>query len=128
MLANLLRTAFRFRWEVLEKFSHKILNAEEIGRLDNALNRIEQDWESKRLAGAEEIVNLFSDVEGGDQIMEMMRSWNKARNLVKTGALDIAIVEKDSETIFKILGHFNLINQKFLEIAAEHFLKSITKN
>ncbi len=126
VLANTLRSTFRFRWEVLEKFSKGAMTEDDVDRLNNALMRIKKDWESRNLGGENEILELFPQEDEQKRISEMFSSWYKAKNDDKTGELDIAIENKDTEKISAILKNFLPMNQEFLEIAADKFAKLVS--
>jgi hypothetical protein len=128
LLGNLLRATFRFRWEVLEKFTRQPLTADDADRVENAISRIEQDWESRNLGGENEIVMLFPDGDGRQRFIKMMQDWRQAKNVYKTGVLDMAIKNKDVDVIRKVLQEFLQQNQEFLEMAAERFSKLIAGN
>ncbi|MBU1340699.1 MAG: toll/interleukin-1 receptor domain-containing protein [Proteobacteria bacterium] len=127
-LANTLRSTFRFRWEILEKFGKGTMTEEDVERLSTALMRIQQDWESRSIGGEKEILELFQQKDEQKRILEMFTSWYKAMNNDKTGELDIAIENKDMEKIPKILKNFLPLNQEFLEMAADRFAKLVSGN
>ena len=127
VLANTLRSTFRFRWEVLEKFGKKIMTEDDVERLETAMMRIKQDWESRDIGGEKEILELFPQEDEQKRITEMFTTWYKAKNDDKTGELDIAIENKDAEKIPAILKSFLPMNQEFLEMAAEKFAKLVSE-
>ena len=63
MLATVLRFTFRFRWEVLERFSKAPLSANDIQRLDLNLTRLEEDWHSRGAIAKAKISDLFPDAQ-----------------------------------------------------------------
>jgi len=123
-LTTLLRFTFRFRWEVLERFSKGPLSVEDVGRLDINLTRIVVDWESRGAIAEADILGLFPGAQG-DRVGEMFQAWNRLRNDDKTGELDIAIEKKDGDKIAALLASFLPINQEFLEMAADQFTSMI---
>lgn len=120
MLADLLRITFRFRFEVLEKFSKGPITDDDVECLDNVLRRIQKDWESRHVGDEQEIFKLFPE-ENQARFQEMAVAWDKIRNPQGTGELDIALVERDKEKIPALLAAFLPMNQEFLQIAAERF-------
>jgi hypothetical protein len=123
-LVTLLRFTFRFRWEVLERFSKGPLSAEDVERLDVNLTRITVDWESRGAIAGADILALFP----GDQarrVQEMTEAWHRLRNPAKTGDLDIAIEKKDGKRIPSLLASILPMNQEFLEMAADRFAQMI---
>ncbi len=127
VLANTLRSTFRFRWEVLEKFSKEPFTEDKISCLQTALRRIRQDWESRNIGGEKEILELFPEEEQRNRITEMIQNWRKVQNDEKSGALDIAIRDQDLDRIPSILKRFLPMNQDFLEMAAERFTRLVTE-
>ena len=124
-LATVLRFVFRFRWEVLEKFGMGPMTVEDVERLDNALQRMEQDWESRGMGDMSMLVELFPESKK-PRVLEMLVSWGKARNKEGTGHLDVAIANKDPEAIPVILKEFIDTNQEFLEMVADRFRELIS--
>ena len=125
MLAALLRFTFRFRWEVLERFSRGPLSAEDIERLDVNLRRITVDWESRGAMDKEQIPALFTSAQAA-RLQEMSAAWYKLRSPDRTGELDIAIEQKDGEKVPKLLATILPMNQEFLEMAADRFAEMIS--
>ena len=127
VLANVLRSTFRFRWEVLEKFGKGPLTDGDVGRLKNALTRIQQDWDSKNVGGEEEICNIFTEVERQNRVKEMFAQWYEVKNDELTGILDIAIKDLDTKKIPEILESLFPINTEFLDMAADRFAEIVTR-
>lgn len=127
-LGNLLRTTFRFRWEVLEKFSTRPLTEEDLARLDTAISRIEQDWESRNVGEEKDIFDLFTDEKSSERVIEIIKKWRKIRNDFKTGLLDIAMEEKDVASAQKIMIDFLPENQAFLQMVSERFSNFIAES
>jgi len=124
-LAAVLRFVFRFRWEVLEKFSKGPMADEDVERLDNAFRRMAKDWESRGIGDATKLMELFRP-EQRQRVVEMMADWTKVRNPKGTGELDAAIERKDPGPIPDILRQFIPMNQEFLEMAAERFSELVS--
>ena len=119
-LATVLRFTFRFRWEILEKFIGKMNSDDDVERLDNALHRIETDWESRGIGKESKILNLFSD-ENKQRVLEMMLDWNKVKNKQKNGTLENAIKNRDFYSCSELLKRFLPMNQEFLELVTDRF-------
>jgi hypothetical protein len=120
-LVTLLSMAYRFRWEVLERFTRRELAEEDVDRVANALRRIEQDAASRGMFNRVAILNLFTP-DSAERINQMMKEWDRLRDSEgRRGELDIAIQNKDAEAVSTLLKRIMPMNQDFLEIAAERF-------
>lgn len=124
-LATLLRFTFRFRWEVLERFGKTSITEDDVERLENALRRINKDWESRGIGGEEFITRLFS-LEQAKHISKMFATWNAIKNPEGSGELDIAIENKETEKIPRLLASVIPMNQEFLEMAADRFSELVS--
>jgi len=111
--------------EVLEKFGRQTVTEEDVARLEIALRRIAKDWESRGMGGEESIIKLFGP-ENSKRIANMFAAWRELRNREGTGKLDRAMEKKDLEGIAKLLVEFLPMNQDFLELAADNFLKRLS--
>ncbi len=128
VLGMIMRLTYRFRWEVLEKFSQGPLEEDDAGRLDNSMRRISIEAESRGISGEgvmADVVSLFP-AEQQPIIVNMFSTWHEARNPQGTGTLDKAIIDKDVKKIPEILRQFIPVNQEFLELAADRFCELIT--
>jgi hypothetical protein len=115
-LITVLRLTYRFRWEILKRYTNSITE-EEIGELKDSLDRIETEARSRGLIDQEKILQLFaSDPTAATQIKRMFDTWSRVRNDQRTGELDLAIKERDPEKIKTILKSISTINQEFLEL------------
>ena len=123
----MLRISFRFRWEVLEKFTKQPLKEDDIPRIDNALRRIKVDSESRGISDANDFLKAFPK-ENWDRIEEMVNEWNAVRNPSGRGILDIAIENKDPDKAQEILKKFIPMNQEFLEIASDQLASLLHQN
>jgi hypothetical protein len=126
VIATVLRFAFRFKWEVLERFGKETLEEEDAVRVENALRRIYKDWESRGIGGQEVILDLFSDTQAV-KISEMFTEWYKLRNPEGTGELDIAIEKRNTEKIQELLKSLIPTNQEFLEMTTVRFTELVSK-
>ena len=124
LMGYMLRYTFRFRWEILEKFTQRPLDVDDIQRLDNALRRIKVDSESRGFTDPKALIDLFPE-EKKARVGEMFQDWFKARNPEGTGTLDIAIREEDPVQAQAILKEFIPINQEFLEMTSKILTKLI---
>jgi hypothetical protein len=125
VLATLLRFTFRFRWEVLERFSKGPLSSDDIERLDINFRRIMVDWECRGMAPETDIFSLFADPKATSRLREMTAEWRRLSNRDRTGELDIAIEQKDGRKIPALLSSILPMNQEFLEMAADRFAEMI---
>lgn len=128
-LATMLRLAFRFRWEILEKYGKGHMEEGDVDGLDNVLQRIEQDARSRGVADKESTdMSLFSEKEQ-ESIGEMYQFWYTLRDPDGgAGKLDIALRDKDTREISAQLAKMIPINQKFLELAANRFSELVSQN
>jgi len=120
VLAIYLRLAFRFRWEILEKFGISPMSEDDVERLHNTLERMRADAESRGIRGIDLLLALFPPKQA-DKISQMYRNWYQIRNPEGKGELDIAIKNKEAEKIPEILARFIPASQEFLELAANRF-------
>jgi len=123
-LATLLRFAFRFRWEVLERFRTPTMNAADVKRLSINLQRITTDWESRGAIPEGQIPGLFNPAQAS-RLQHMIERWNQLSNHDKSGELDVAIEKEDVKKISTLLNSVVPINQEFLEMAADRFAEMI---
>jgi hypothetical protein len=124
-IATLLRFSFRFKWEVLERFCPEPLKEQDVVRVENALRRINKDWESRGIGGEEAIMNLFSNAQA-KRVKKMFENWYKLRNDKGTGELDIAIENRDTEQIRKLLVSFSPTTHEFLEMTTIRFTELLS--
>ncbi len=120
-LSTMLRYAFRFRWEILEKFARSDLSEEDIAALDNALLRIEHDAESRGVSDEETLKSLYAKESEEGEISQMYRLWHRLRNPQGTGDLDVAIRERDTRKVTEILHELIPLNKRFLNMTADCF-------
>jgi hypothetical protein len=126
-LGTLLRFTFRFRWEVLERFSKGPLGADDVEQLDVNLRRIIVDWESRGAAPQTDVLALFPEPKAADRLRQMTAEWRRLCNRDKTGELDVAIANKDTTKIPALLSTILPMNQEFLEMAADRFAELVGK-
>jgi hypothetical protein len=120
-LSTMLRYAFRFRWEILEKFARSDLAEEDIEALENALLRIEHDAESRGVSDEETLKSLYAQESKEGEISQMYRLWHRLRNPQGTGELDVAIRERDTRKVTEILYELVPLNKRFLNMTADCF-------
>lgn len=125
-LATYLRYAFRFRWEVLEKFGTSPMSEDDVERLHNTLERMRADATSRGIRGVDAILGLFPP-EQANRTSEMYHKWYQTSNPERKGELDIAIKNKEVDKIPEILARFIPASQEFLEVTADRFSELITK-
>lgn len=125
-LANLLRLAFRFRWEVLERFSKITLTEDDVEHLANILSRIEQDAESRGILDQDADMSVFPS-DQAKRVGEMFSIWYKLRDPAEgTGELDVALENKDTQAVSAVLKKMVPLNQEFLEMAADRFSELVS--
>jgi hypothetical protein len=124
-LATLLRYAFRFRWEVLEKFCAKEMVETDVTKLKNALLRIKRDWETKGVGGKDYVLQFYPEKEH-ENISNMYDAWRELSTPDNHGKLDIAIKNKDLKMIPKLLDSVLPINQQFLEMTVHYFSQEVS--
>jgi hypothetical protein len=120
-LATTLRYAFRFRWEILERFGPADLSEADIIALENALQRIEYDSDSRGVSDDTSLISLFESDSDVNEMSQMYSLWCKLRNPDGTGELDIAMRERDTHKVKDILNELAPLNNRFLNITAERF-------
>jgi hypothetical protein len=125
-LATLLRFTFRFRWEVLEPFSHGSLREEDVKRLEISMARIECDWKSHGAIDDNAIYEFFNTVQKR-RLAEMFTSYRRLRNSNEDGELDIAIKNRDGVRVPELLASVLPLNQEFLEMTAERFASMVAE-
>lgn len=120
-LSTTLRYAFRFRWEILEKFGQSDIKEDDIEALENALQRIEHDAESRGVSDEVSLKSLFASESEANEISQMYKVYYKLRNPEGTGKLDIAIRDKDTQVVRDVLNNLLPLNRRFLNMTAERF-------
>ena len=120
VLVTTLRFAFRFRWEVLEKFSRRPFTEADVDLLACALKRIETDWHSRGMTDQTALARCFTQRDG-ERLERISVEWRKLRNEQRTGELDAAIEKKELEKIPDLLAGIIPLNQEFLEMAINRF-------
>jgi hypothetical protein len=124
VLVTTLRFAFRFRWEVLEKFSKGPLTEGDVEHLARALKRIETDWHSRGMTDESALKRIFTQSDS-ECLARMFTEWQNLRNEQGTGELDVAIERKELERIPELLVGIIPMNQEFLEMATNRFAELI---
>ena len=127
IVGHILKFAFRFRLEVLEKFTKRPLTGDDIPLIDNAIRRIKVDTESRGISDPNALINAFPEENRG-AIEYMLKKWNLVRNPDGTGTLDIAIENKDVEYVQEILKDFITLNQEFLEMASNRLISLLQQH
>ena len=126
-LATILRMTFRFRWEVLEKFTKREITEDDIEQVENAIVRMETDADSRGIVDQDAILRLFRP-ESAEKLLNMFSHWATLRDRSDSnGLLDIAIAEKDTAKITSILRDLVPMNQEFLDIAANRFSTLVSR-
>lgn len=120
-LAMLLRMAFRFRWEILEKYGHK----KKMGSEDLALVQRTLDWMQEEASAAghlqpQKMLELFDENEQ-KTVIAMIAKWNQMRNDEGTGTLDVALRNGDAARTRELLDELSPMNKDFLIMASRRF-------
>jgi hypothetical protein len=124
--ATVMRFAFRFRWEILERFTKEPLTEDDVERVKSAFERTETDWKSSaRQMKDADLTRLFPQGASRDAFVKLLRESALIRNPERTGKLDVAIEQKDGKKIQEILKQIIPLNQEFLEMATDAFSKKI---
>ena len=76
VLVTTLRFAFRFRWEVLEKFSRRPFTEANADVLACALKRIETDWHSRGMTDQTALARCFTQRDG-ERLERISAEWRK---------------------------------------------------
>lgn len=126
-LVTLVRFTFRFRWEVLEKYKSGEMTEDDVERMDNAMRRIKADAESRGISREDDVISLFT-ADKAKYIKEMYTEWYKYKNDDGSGELDLAIANKDTQAIQRILNNLLTMNQEFLEMASDRFSEMVSSN
>jgi hypothetical protein len=116
-LITSLRLAYRFRWEILERFEHKKLTTESVRQFTGILESIESEAGSRGVMDPENLCANFNATDS-EKIMEFYAEWGELRNDRKTGILDRAIEAEDGQKIEEIMPTLADINHRFLNLAA----------
>jgi hypothetical protein len=120
-LATVLRFTFRFRWEVLEKFTKGTLTELDVERIRCAMTRMQSEWQSRGVGDQAAVEGLFPDEVDRIRIRRMYARWALINNPEGTGELDRAIEQKDAQRCQEILKEIIPMNQEFLEMATGIF-------
>ena len=115
-LATALRMAYRFRWEVIERFMNVKMTEGEIKNLQDSMRRIESNAESRGLMDPDALLSAFAAEPDRKQIELMYSDWFKIRNEKKTGELDTAMEQNDFDKIKQNLNKMAKMNKEFLDL------------
>ena len=116
-LMTSLRLAYRFRWELIERFNNIEMTKEHIQQFKDILERIENEGRSRGLLDPSKLCANFNQEES-NEIVDMYKKWWELRNDRNDGELDKAIENEDGEKIQQLLPTLTGINQRFLNLAA----------
>jgi hypothetical protein len=112
-----LRLAYRFRWELLERFKNIEMTNEHIQQFKDILERIENEGRSRGLLDPSKLYANFNQEES-NQIVDIYKEWWELKNDRNDGELDIAIENEDGIKIQQLLPTMAGINHRFLNLAA----------
>ena len=116
-LMTTLKFAYRFRWEIIERFKERITE-DEVVEFQEILEQMDEEAKSRGIMDPEALCQNF-DAASAKEIKEMFQKWNSARNEKRTGELDRAIQEKDVQSIERIITDMAPMNQRFIKLASE---------
>ena len=116
-LMTSLRLAYRFRWELIERFKNIEITKEHIQQFKDILERIENEGRSRGLLDPSKLCANFNQEES-NEIVDMYKKWWGLRNDRNDGELDKAIENEDGEKIQQLLTIMAGINHRFLNLAA----------
>ena len=119
-IAKALRMGYRFRWEILERYTRPDVSDEEFDALKNRLDSMYREAQSIGLDDPKLLMSQFSDPIAR-RISAMYEEWAKLRNPEQSGLLDIALEKKDLPTIRQILHDFIPLNHEFMELITQRF-------
>ncbi|MCU7856126.1 MAG: hypothetical protein KZQ79_10620, partial [Candidatus Thiodiazotropha sp. (ex Lucinoma borealis)] len=97
------------------------IKEDDIEALENALQRIEHDAESRGVSDEVSLKSLFASESEANEISQMYKVYYKLRNPEGTGKLDIAIRDKDTQVVRDVLNNLLPLNRRFLNMTAERF-------
>ena len=103
------------------------MNSTDVELLENAINRIRQDWESRNIGGEQDILAIFNEESEQRRVAGMFKRWHEATNIENTGTLDAAIQQRETEKISRILEEFLPVSQEFLALASDKFAELVSK-
>ena len=118
-LAILLRMAFRFRWEILEKYGRGMLKSDDINALHENLDRMQAEARASSMQ-PQGMLDLFDSNEQ-KKVIIMLAKWNEMRNEEGTGTLDLALRDNDVKRTGELLEELSPINRDFLIMASRRF-------
>ena len=116
-LMTSLRLAYRFRWELIERFNNIEITKEHIQQFKDILERIENEGRSRGLLDPSKLCANFNQEES-NEIVDMYKKWWELRNDRNDGQLDQAMENEDGEKIQQLLPIMAGINRRFLNLAA----------
>ncbi len=125
-LATNLKFAFRFRWEVLDKFAHPGLTERDVDALEATMMRIEKEAQMRGMVDPEVMIRQFSRADA-ERVRSMLELWYGLRNPEGTGELDIALKEKDPEKVTRLLTGLLPLNREYVELVARRFADAMAE-
>lgn len=128
-MADLVKVAYRFRWEVLEPSQQEEnLDREKAKMIIVALERIEKEGRAMGFSKPDLVVDTLGTCgKDGDakRVKEMFETWWKLRSSdpKRPGPLDEAIRDVDPQRIQQILRDLRPLNKEFLTISTAAFAR-----
>lgn len=112
-----LRLAYRFRWELIERFNNIEITKEHIQQFKDILELIENEGRSRGLMDPSKLCANFSQEES-NEIIDIYKEWWELRNDRNDGELDKAIENEEGKKIQQLMPIMARINHRFLNLAA----------
>ncbi len=112
-----LRLAYRFRWELVERFNNIEITKEHIQQFKDILELIENEGRSRGLMDPSKLCANFNQEES-NEILDIYKEWWELRNDRNDGELDKAIENEDGKKIKQLLPIMAGLNHRFLNLAA----------
>lgn len=116
-LITSLRLAYRFRWEILERFENTEFTRKNVRQFAGILELIESEAGSRGVIDPKNLCANFN-AKDSEEILGLYAEWGKLRNERSDGKLDRAIETEDGQMIQEIMPTLADINRRFLNLAA----------
>ena len=123
VMVTALRTAFRFRWEVLEnkRYLDHVMCEEEADEIRMSIDRIMLEANQVGLMDPELLKAQFDSDADKTRIDTMFTHWSNLMNQEGTGLLDEALRNHDAPRVSEILKELSPLNKEFLTMASKRF-------
>jgi hypothetical protein len=108
--------AYRFRWEVIERFGVANLDQGDLVALEQAMRRLENEAASRGVLDPELLCENFEEPVAM-QIREIFGDWEGMRTPDETGELDLAMKNEDLVKLRALLSRLAGLNRRFIKLA-----------